>query len=1416
MAMRGLISEYIGPRDWGHMLCLYLFMNALRFLGVFMFYPVLRRGSYGIDKRQAFVLGYSGLRGAVGLTLAIAIHQDDQIPMASRDRILFHVAGCSLLSLLVNGTTLKPLISGLGLNNESPAEKEVYERTSIALEQRIEDRVMELKREPFLGDADWGLVWRYLPVLTGDVYWHRFRQGHTLLTSWEAEYISLRSDTSSNAEDSTHRQQQEEQEEERQQQYRPGRAHAKAQEKAAAAAAAKANATVPLSTASKLKGVPNRLRRTWRRYAQLYNELDGPHREGLRQLRAGLLDAWRNHLTVEEHMEHEQDEMAGDQYLAAAAAGSDGGGGGGDGGQQQSHRPSVALSTASAAESSRPPSSSSSVSVPAAAAAAAGAAGGEAEFFLAGSSSVATGLSRRRMSNVTVLWEPEVEGLKRETSRVGLPLMDEDEDEGGEGMGGRGSNGEGSLQGSDGTGAAAAAAAGGQNGGSSSRKYSNDSTSLAGSMKRKSSVDRFGKPPPRFSSSTAAAAMLLHPPSPLGEESLKRARVQVLTVLKHLYGANFHSGLLSNEGNQALEKNLYKLILDPGNELNEWRTLEEQLWVPMKILQLAKRLKRTMIVGPLATSFLFSRLAFLFELAVNFIKAHRSLAADLQKILGPGPVAAVLQQEVWREMEDAQRTIEMYLPVFPDTFNSVKTEIATSVVLHHFRSLLEESHEMGILDERHYHSAIEACNDATNALSAHSHSESAPSYATVLSSVGFLRFLSPEQLEELFLNRKPGKRRLFADVYVRANRKLLKRGAEGGGGMGGGWYVVVRGAVAAGDVNLPQGATLGLVELLLGDEVVEDYITSTLTHLLFFDKAAILQEAEENPALLKSLWWYLAVHELHQYGAYATMELGEVGELLADAHFVHVVKAKKGGEGEEGEGGGLHKSRSGGSLRRLNLSTIRQQLEGMSMAAGQSLRVASTSSAAAAAAAAAAQKPPKPRHQVLRVSGAGKDVLVMKGGICGPSVASTPKNAPSIAGAGADIYSLLGGSAGGFGGGGGGGGWTNSSSAAAIAAAVVATGENGRSVRGPSGLVHPPTPFSLAAPSTSGTAARKPILLSNFQGELWLEKGSIAFVIRREKPAPVPAAATTAVTASGAPAAVAPAPSAPLAAVRMGMRRSLSRRSSISNPSPPPLPPPASSSYSASSEVEMLALEPSSSSVSAASASASSSSAARLMPGSQLTWDTTEERSVYVYSPHDQPIMPMSRTTTLPSRVASRPTAGAAGAAAGRPPSPTRRQMRWAQTVTLQDFLDSACGEIDVVAAKKALARGETLAGFLSGQVLAEESAAAAAAGGGGGVGGGGPGTPPSLKQRITDSVSSPLTTLFSRGEPRPSSSLKEDGGRTTGSAGGGGGAEEQGEGEGRKRQPTALELMFMEGPGGGGEGGKGGEGGVPRGDEQV
>ncbi len=47
-----------------------------------------------------------------------------------------------------------------------------------------------------------------------------------------------------------------------------------------------------------------------------------------------------------------------------------------------------------------------------------------------------------------------------------------------------------------------------------------------------------------------------------------------------------------------------------------------------------------------------------------------------------------------------KKNTQAYLPIFPETFNSAKTEMAASAVLSHYRALLEEGNEMGILTER--------------------------------------------------------------------------------------------------------------------------------------------------------------------------------------------------------------------------------------------------------------------------------------------------------------------------------------------------------------------------------------------------------------------------------------------------------------------------------------------------------------------------------------------------------------------------------------------------------------------------------------------------------------------------------------------------------------------------------------------
>lgn len=45
---------------------LYISLNIIRGLSVILAYPVLNRGPYGINWRQALILWYGGLRGAVG------------------------------------------------------------------------------------------------------------------------------------------------------------------------------------------------------------------------------------------------------------------------------------------------------------------------------------------------------------------------------------------------------------------------------------------------------------------------------------------------------------------------------------------------------------------------------------------------------------------------------------------------------------------------------------------------------------------------------------------------------------------------------------------------------------------------------------------------------------------------------------------------------------------------------------------------------------------------------------------------------------------------------------------------------------------------------------------------------------------------------------------------------------------------------------------------------------------------------------------------------------------------------------------------------------------------------------------------------------------------------------------------------
>ncbi|KAH9745895.1 Sodium/hydrogen exchanger 7 [Citrus sinensis] len=59
--------------SWGYLILLYLFVQVSRLFVVATLYPVLRNFGYGLEWKEAIILVWSGLRGAVALSLSLSV-----------------------------------------------------------------------------------------------------------------------------------------------------------------------------------------------------------------------------------------------------------------------------------------------------------------------------------------------------------------------------------------------------------------------------------------------------------------------------------------------------------------------------------------------------------------------------------------------------------------------------------------------------------------------------------------------------------------------------------------------------------------------------------------------------------------------------------------------------------------------------------------------------------------------------------------------------------------------------------------------------------------------------------------------------------------------------------------------------------------------------------------------------------------------------------------------------------------------------------------------------------------------------------------------------------------------------------------------------------------------------------------------
>ncbi|MCD4793326.1 MAG: cation:proton antiporter [Bacteroidales bacterium] len=181
----------------------YIGIHIIRAIIIIMFYPAMKRIGYGLNKKEATVLWYGALRGAIGLALAlVVVNLDDKYISAEiRNQFFFITAGIVTLTLLVNATTMKFIVNKLGLSKIAPAKALMIINAKQYLRSSTENAIERLKKDRFISNADWNSVKEYLPpeaVINSNQdikidtiseirkrilekekssYWHQFKEG---------------------------------------------------------------------------------------------------------------------------------------------------------------------------------------------------------------------------------------------------------------------------------------------------------------------------------------------------------------------------------------------------------------------------------------------------------------------------------------------------------------------------------------------------------------------------------------------------------------------------------------------------------------------------------------------------------------------------------------------------------------------------------------------------------------------------------------------------------------------------------------------------------------------------------------------------------------------------------------------------------------------------------------------------------------------------------------------------------------------------------------------------------------------------------------------------------------------------------------------------------------------------------------
>jgi len=162
-----VLQNDITIRDWLDLAFLFVAVHVTRTLVIVLGWPLLTHFGYGLTWKEAVICVHGGLRGAVGLALALQVNQSLGMEESVRAKIAFHTSGIVLGTLILNATTISALYRKLRIYHKSEAEHH-YRLLKLGLQRAdglVASRLRSYKQNWFFHNCDLDIVDQLVPKL---------------------------------------------------------------------------------------------------------------------------------------------------------------------------------------------------------------------------------------------------------------------------------------------------------------------------------------------------------------------------------------------------------------------------------------------------------------------------------------------------------------------------------------------------------------------------------------------------------------------------------------------------------------------------------------------------------------------------------------------------------------------------------------------------------------------------------------------------------------------------------------------------------------------------------------------------------------------------------------------------------------------------------------------------------------------------------------------------------------------------------------------------------------------------------------------------------------------------------------------------------------------------------------------------